>query len=70
MFACCAVARDGQPTIEILKTKDKEVMSLLRLKFALLEQLFLAHITQSDYAQAVQVPLTTPHHTHSYRTRT
>jgi hypothetical protein len=41
--------------IEILKTKDREVMSLLRLKFALLEQLFLAHLTQSDYAQAVQV---------------
>lgn len=49
------VLRDGQAMIEILKTKDREVMSLLRLKFALLEQLFLAHLTQSDYAQAVQV---------------
>ncbi len=46
--------------IEILKTKDREVMSLLRLKFALLEQLFLAHLTQSDYAQAVQVDLSPP----------
>lgn len=41
--------------MEMLNTKEKEASSLLRLNFCVLEQLFLAYITSSEYTSAAQV---------------
>jgi len=46
--------------VEIMKTREKEVINLLRFKFGILEQLFLAYFIQCDYVHAVQVPLCPP----------
>jgi len=40
--------------VEIMKTREKEVINLLRFKFGILEQLFLAYFIQCDYVHAVQ----------------